>query len=198
MTTLFRAFFGGFFCWWCVKSSFAAFWKWVRQQMLLLVQVGEKLRASNCLLGSPSVRAELMAQTWLFALGICLWHTYSLLEHMLHACHSPRKRSGSETFTLTCSTFIAPMHQRVEVKKKKKKRSLGVQVGSLIVSYVLNFDDNVLARLVFGNSGCLLWFLSVLKASVEFCRERHMCLYIDWGLVQIPDSHWHSQLSSSK
>lgn len=122
MTTLFRAFFGGFFCWWCVKSSFAAFWKWVRQQMLLLVQVGEKLRASNCLLGSPSVRAELMAQTWLFALGICLWHTYSLLEHMLHACHSPRKRSGSETFTLTCSTFIAPMHQRVEVKKKKKKK----------------------------------------------------------------------------
>ncbi|MEQ2259422.1 hypothetical protein XENORESO_011541 [Xenotaenia resolanae] len=38
-----------------------------------------------------------MAKTRLFALGICLWHTHSHCEHMLHACHSPCKRSKSET-----------------------------------------------------------------------------------------------------
>lgn len=148
--------------------------------MLLLVQSWRKAASLNRLLGSPSVRAELMAQTWLFALGICLWHTYSRLEHMLHACHSPRKRSGSETFTLTCSTFIAPMHQRVEVEKKKrqKKRSLGVQVGSLIVSYVLNFDDNVLAHVVFGNSGCFALIPLVPQSILGILqRKAYVSLY---------------------
>ena len=154
MTTLFSAFF--FLCV-CQKFNCSI----LKMSLTTNAPAGPswwKAPSLGCLLGSPSVRAELMAQTRLFALGICLWHTYSRLEHMLHACHSPRKRSGSETFTLTWSTFIAPIHQRVEdeKKKKKKKRSLRVQVCSLIVSYVFNFDDYILARLVFGNSGCLL------------------------------------------
>lgn len=66
----------------------------------------------NYLLHYPSLIAELMAQTWLLALGICLWHSH--LEHMLHACHSPRKWSSRETFTLTCSTFVASIHQRLK------------------------------------------------------------------------------------
>lgn len=46
----------------------------------------------------------------------------------------------------------------------------------------------------------LLWLCSLLQASEECCRERHTstCLYIDSGFDEIPNSHWHSQMSSSK
>lgn len=37
----------------------------------------------------PSLPAERMAKTRLFALGICLWHTRPRCQHMLHACHFP-------------------------------------------------------------------------------------------------------------
>jgi len=129
-----------------------------------------------------------MAKTWLFALGICLWHTHSHYEHMLHACHSPCKGSKSETFTLSCRAFIALIQQRPKDEKERRTSNKwptschsSVQSSSILVFYnhiLLTF----LQKVIWDDK----YSVYVLKASVEFCRERHMCLYIDSGLVEIP------------
>lgn len=93
------------------EGKFYPFLKWVWKKMLPLVQAQWEAPGLNCLLQYPSLTAVTNGtDSGLLALGICLWHTRSRLQHMLHACHSARNRSSCRTFSFTCTTLIALIH----------------------------------------------------------------------------------------